>query len=38
MALDDYVRATGLPSGGAIRASLGLATRGATDRAALRAF
>ena len=26
MALDDYVRAIGLPSGGAIRASLGLAT------------
>jgi len=30
MALDDYVRAIGLPSGGAIRASLGLAT-GFTD-------
>ena len=26
MALDDYVRAIGLPSGGAVRASLGLAT------------
>ena len=26
MALDDYVREIGLPSGGAIRASLGLAT------------
>ena len=26
MALDDYVRAIGLPSGGAIRASLGLAS------------
>jgi selenocysteine lyase/cysteine desulfurase len=26
MVLDDYVRAIGLPSGGAIRASLGLAT------------
>ena len=26
MTLDDYVRAIGLPSGGAIRASLGLAS------------
>ena len=26
MSLDDYIRAMGLPSGGAIRASLGLAS------------
>jgi len=32
MTLDDYVKATGLPSGGAVRASLGLASNFADVR------
>ena len=32
MTLDDYVRAIGLPSGGAVRASLGIASNSADLR------